>query len=579
MQTLRRLLFLTALVAVLVSMLATPAVAQRSIVIERFDAYVEVKPDGTVMVTETIEPRFTGSWNGLIRSIPVEYRTPQGLNYSLLIDVVSITDGSGRDLRWEGSRARHYREFKIWVTGAADATRKIEFTYRVRNALRFFEEHDELYWNVTGDEWEMPIEAASATIVLPAGATGIRTLVFTGGYGSREAEASTNINGNLIHVRMSRRLDFRENMTAVVGWDKGIVKAPGAVDKIALFLRSNWPLFLPIVVFVLMYWRWHTVGRDPHLRPIAAQYSPPEGMTPAEIGTLIDNSVDMRDITATIVDLAVRGYILIEEKKKSELLGLLSSTDYAFHRQRTDTNELKPHERELMTALFSFGNPVELSDLENRFYKNLPKVQDKIFDQLIARRYYTRRPDRVRQAYIGGGVVLGLIVAIGGTAISDQMGMAPATMILAGVLSGVIMIAFGWIMPARTVEGARVLEGVLGFEEFLNRVESDRLNRMVKTPEMFEKFLPFAMALGLEKKWAAAFDDIAKQPPNWYRGHSPMTSFRARAFTSDLGRMTSRASTAMRSAPRSSGGSGFGGGGGGGGFSGGGFGGGGGRGF
>ena len=579
MQTLRRLLFLTALVAVLVSMLATPAVAQRSIVIERFDAYVEVKPDGTVMVTETIEPRFTGSWNGLIRSIPVEYRTPQGLNYSLLIDVVSITDGSGRDLRWEGSRARHYREFKIWVPGAADATRKIEFTYRVRNALRFFEEHDELYWNVTGDEWEMPIEAASATIVLPAGATGIRTLVFTGGYGSREAEASTNINGNLIHVRMSRRLDFRENMTAVVGWDKGIVKAPGAVDKIALFLRSNWPLFLPIVVFVLMYWRWHTVGRDPHLRPIAAQYSPPEGMTPAEIGTLIDNSVDMRDITATIVDLAVRGYILIEEKKKSELLGLLSSTDYAFHRQRTDTNELKPHERELMTALFSFGNPVELSDLENRFYKNLPKVQDKIFDQLIARRYYTRRPDRVRQAYIGGGVVLGLIVAIGGTAISDQMGMAPATMILAGVLSGVIMIAFGWIMPARTVEGARVLEGVLGFEEFLNRVESDRLNRMVKTPEMFEKFLPFAMALGLEKKWAAAFDDIAKQPPNWYRGHSPMTSFRARAFTSDLGRMTSRASTAMRSAPRSSGGSGFGGGGGGGGFSGGGFGGGGGRGF
>ncbi|HEX9760044.1 MAG TPA: DUF2207 domain-containing protein, partial [Candidatus Acidoferrales bacterium] len=473
----------------------------------------------------------------------------------------------------------HYIKYKIWVPDALDATHTVVLRYRATNGLRFLEEHDELYWNVTGDEWEFPIEAASATIQLPDGAAGVRALAFTGAYGSTEKEADIEIQGREVKVRMRRPLSFREGLTAVVGWNKGLVAEPGALDNAALFLRSNWPLFIPILVFAFMYWLWYTRGRDPHLRPISTRYDPPEGLSPAEIGTLIDNSADMRDITATIVDLAVRGYILIEEKKKSELLGLLSSTDYAFHRQRTDTNELKPHERELMTALFSFGNPVELSDLENRFYKNLPKVQDKIFDQLIARRYYTRRPDRVRQAYIGGGVVLGLIVAIGGTAISDQMGMAPATMILAGVLSGVIMIAFGWIMPARTVEGARVLEGVLGFEEFLNRVESDRLNRMVKTPEMFEKFLPFAMALGLEKKWAAAFDDIAKQPPNWYRGHSPMTSFRARAFTSDLGRMTSRASTAMRSAPRSSGGSGFGGGGGGGGFSGGGFGGGGGRGF
>jgi uncharacterized membrane protein len=156
--------------------------------------------------------------------------------------------------------------------------------------------------------------------------------------------------------------------------------------------------------------------------------------------------------------------------------------------------------------------------------------------------------------------------------------MAPLTFIVAGVLSALIIIAFGWFMPAHTDQGARALEGVLGFEDFLNHVESDRFNRMIKTPQMFEKFLPFAMALGVEKNWSKAFQGIMTQPPDWYRG-SYGPNFYPMMFTSDLGTMSSRASSVMASAPRSSGGSGFGGGGDGGGSSGGGFGGGGGGGF
>jgi uncharacterized membrane protein len=165
----------------------------------------------------------------------------------------------------------------------------------------------------------------------------------------------------------------------------------------------------------------------------------------------------------------------------------------------------------------------------------------------------------------------------GGNAVASSMGMAPLTFIVAGILSALIICAFGWFMPAHTEQGARALEGVLGFEDFLNHVESDRFNRMIKTPQMFERFLPFAMALGVEKNWSKAFQGIMTQPPEWYRG-SYGPNFYPMMFTSDLNTMSSRASSVMASAPRSSGGSGFGGGGGGG-SSGGGFGGGGGGGF
>jgi uncharacterized membrane protein len=151
-----------------------------------------------------------------------------------------------------------------------------------------------------------------------------------------------------------------------------------------------------------------------------------------------------------------------------------------------------------------------------------------------------------------------------------SLGMQPVAAIIGGILSGIIIIAFGWFMPSRTVRGTRELERVLGFQEFLSRVESDRLDRMVRTPEMFERFLPFAMALGVEDNWARAFEGIYRQPPQWYSGPGGIHAFQPRTFTSSLGRMSAQAATVMASAPRSSGGSGFSGGSSGGGFGGGG---------
>ena len=551
---------------------AAPASAQRTLVIERFDAAIDVSTDGGVAVEERIRARFTGSWNGIFRNIPVQYRTPRGLNFTLRLDIESVTDERGADLKHEASREGPNRKIKIWVPGAVDAIRTVTLRYRVANALRFFEAHDELYWNVTGDEWEVPIESASALVRLPQGVSGVRATAFRGVHGSTEAATATIEPGG-VRVTTDRDLGFREGLTAVVGWDPGVVRRPTAVEKTAAVVYSNLPLALPPLVLFGMVRLWRARGRDPELAPVATRYEPPEHMTPAELGTLVDGKPDMRDITATIVDLAVRGYLHIEQFENEVLFGLFSNKDYRFtlKKPRDEWRGLKDHELSLLKALFSgVAETVELSDLKNKFYKHLPPLREGLYQMLVSRGYYTARPDRVRLLYIVAGAVGGGLLAAASGTIMTALGMQPIAGVAAGILSGVIVMLFGWIMPARTISGTRELEKVLGFQEFLAQVEGDRLNRMVRTPEMFERFLPYAMALAVEENWAKAFDGIYQQAPQWYSGPGGVHAFRPSTFTSDLGRMSTQAAAAMSSAPRSSGGSGFSGGSSGGGFGGGG---------
>jgi uncharacterized membrane protein len=584
MSRVRRASFLWFSGAILFSLfLFSPALAlsTRELRIENFQSEVLVMANGTIDITENIQAHFVGGpWHGLYRTIPVEYVTPQGLNYSLFLEVKRITDGSGRALKYETSRVRHYRKLKIYVPDADNSTQTISIEYAVSDALRFFDDHDELYWNVTGDDWDVPIHAASARIILPQGTTNIRANVFTGAYRSRAQNADVDIAGNGVEVRTREPLHLHEGLTVAVAFDKGFVHEPSAADKVALFFRSNWPLGLPLATFAAMFYLWWQKGRDPRLRPIAAQYEPPDQLTPGEAGTLVDNSADMRDVTATIVDLAVRGYIAIEEHQREQMLGLLHSKDYNFilKKERAEWAKLKAHEQALLEGLFTMGTvgeTVSMSSLENHFYRNLPGIRSNIFNSLVTHGYYNRRPDSVRSSYLAAGAVVGFLVVFGGVKIASSLGMAPLTFIAAGILTGAIICGFGWFMPAHTEQGARALEGVLGFEDFLVHVEAGRFNTMIKTPQMFEKFLPFAMALGVEKNWSKAFQGILTQPPEWYRGSSYGPGFYPMMFTNDLSSMSTRVSSVMTSAPRSSGGSGFGGGG----SSGGGFGGGGGGGF
>jgi hypothetical protein len=537
-----------------------PAAAQRSLTIERFDATIAVNRDGSVDVSETITAKFTGSWNGIYRTVPVEYHTPQGFNWTLRLALLGATGADGQPLEVDKERERHYVKYKIWIPGAQDATRTLVLKYRAENGLRFFEDHDELYWNVTGDEWDVPIGAASARIQLPSGATGVRATAFNGAYGSTAQDAEVAIEGTAVRVTMPQPLGFHEGLTAVVGWDKGLVTEPSGTDRALGFLASNWPVGIPLVVLLGMLGLWRRVGRDPSRLPVAVQYEPADSLTPAEAGTLVDESADMRDITATVVDLAVRGYLRIEERDEKVLLGLITRKDYLFRRlaPTAGARPLEQHESLVLNGIFDGGgDEVKLSDLDNEFYQHLSGIRRSILGRLVTRGFYRTRPDKVKTLWLAGGVVLGgAIIAVGSAIGTSMLDMTPLPWVIAGVASGLIVLGFGRIMPARTVAGARALERVLGFEEFLRRVEGERFQRLVKTPEMFERFLPFAMAFGVERKWAKAFQDIYREPPTWYVGSSA-GPFDMNGFTSRLGDLSSRTSSAMSSSPRSSGGSGF----------------------
>jgi uncharacterized membrane protein len=578
MSSLRLRLRRVVAIILLVLFAAMPANA-RTLVFKHFDAQIQVHPDGTIDVTEVIEAQFTGAWHGIYRTIPVEYTDAEGLNYTLLLDQISATDSDGQQLKLEQNREGRYIKFKIYVPAAEDATRTILLHYRVLDALRFFQDHDELYWNVTGNEWENAIELVTAHIELPVGVSGLHAIAYTGVTGSRTEDARVEINDNVVDITSTRRLGYRQGLTAVVGFDKGSVHPPSASMQFARFLKSNSPLLIPLIAFFVMFWLWWTRGRDPQRLAISVQYDPPDKLTPGECGTLVDNEAAMRDITATLVDLAVKGYLTIEQKEESHLLGLTHSEDYIFHMKKPPSEwaSARSHEQEMLSALFDDGASadVALSDLQNHFYTHLPAIRERIFSALMSDGYYLHRPDTVKQGYIGGGWLIGGLVVFGGAEyFANATGIAVGSWIFAGIATGLVICIFGWFMSARTVAGARALEKVLGFEEFLGRVEKDQIERLEKTPELFEKFLPYAMALQVEKKWVQAFSGIALQPPQWYQG-SYGGNFTAFYLVNDLNMMSMQAGSVMASAPRSSGGSGFGGAGG----SGGGFGGGGGGGF
>ena len=404
-----------ALFALAVLLVAPPLFA-REMHILNFHSDLVVLPDSTLDVTETIRVEFSGSWQGLFRTIPVEYDGPGGFNYSLFLSDVRATEAAatGEPLRIEKQRQGGNLEFKIYVPNASDATRVIVLHYRVQNGLRYFDDHDELYWNVTGTDWQVPIGNASAHIILPQGVTGLHAADYTGVYGSRAQDAAVETLGSNVDIRTTRSLAFREGLTVVVGWDKGFVHAPSLSEKIAQFALSNWPLAIPLLAFPLMFWLWRSRGRDPRVGAIAVQYEPPAGLSPGEAGTLVDNTAAMRDITATIVDLAVRGYLTIEEQNKEHLMGLYANKEYVFHLQKkpAEWGGTKPHEMLLLGGLFDNGasEEVSLSELQNKFYRNLPAIRDAILDALVERGYYAHRPDRVRQSFVAAGFVVGVLL-------------------------------------------------------------------------------------------------------------------------------------------------------------------------
>jgi len=539
----------------------------RSWHIADFHDAVSIDADGSAVVLEQITVVFAGRFQGIHREIPLKYPGPYGSNYSLFLRVQAVTDDTGKPLKYEARRRSPYETLTIYVPDAEDTTRAVRIVYTVPNAIRYFPGYDEFYWNVTGNDWPVPIDHASATVGFPQDAAGsLRAQAFTGTYGSREQEASSDVEGALASFETTNPLAMRGGLTIDVYIPKGILRQPSMLTRTKWFLQSNSILFLPLVAFVVMFVMWWFKGRDPNPgMSVAPMYEPPAGMSPAEAGTLITDAVEPRDVTSTVVDLAVRGFLKIEETEDKHLLW--SNKDYVFHllKPKDEWTDLRPYERVMLENMFGDGQAVRMSELKNQFYVVLPEIKQDILAELKAKSMYSVDPDSAGGYVVAAAILIGLpFLLLQGFHIADFFESVP--MAGAGIgLAALIVILFGRQMTAKSMLGVRTRVKILGFQEFMKRVDADRLKQM--PPDTFEKYLPYAMALGVEHRWALAFKDLLRQPPQWYVGPAyPGLLWNPILFTNHMHTMATDLHTVMTMAPRaSSSGSGFSGGFGGGG--------------
>ncbi len=551
--------------------------------VERFAAEIVVGEDGTLHVTERITFRFEGRFGGVYRIIPYGVEPSWWLHGLIDVRPVSIEDASGAPLDFDADRARGKIRFRIPLPGAQDTTKTIVLRYAVRHAIRShrskdaeFAVYDEVYWNVTGNAWEVPIALAEVRVRLPASiaASELRVGAYTGLYGGRSVDYTEQVDedGSIV-FRTTRRLLPNEGLTISVAFPPGHVRYPGFLARTSALVRANWVVLLPLIAALLWFLRWWFRGRDPLNRSIVAEFAPPGGLPPTEAGALMDDTVDPRDLSAAFIDFAVRGILTIE--------GAEERTSMRFHlnREAKDAATLQAWERELLDGLFGTNDSVDMEEVETDLPNRVLDVRSKLLSRLVERGLYPRRPDHVASGWIGFAIAVLVGLGVLGAALD-----APPIHYAAIVLAAFVMIPLSNLMPRRTRTGLDMLARLRGLEDYLATAERERMKHMPL--DVLERLLPFAVAFGVHERWAERLDDLFHYAPSWYRGTGDPHGWRNALLWTDrtvrVGSTPPSRVSSSRAGPGGwgsrwgsgtwSGGSGYGGGG----FSGGGFGGGGG---
>jgi len=549
--------------------------------IEDFHSNIVVAEGGSIEVSERIEVVFHQPRHGIYREIPWRYVNELGDKIRMPVTVKSVTRPDG--IEWTNRVRREGNVINVRIGHPDRYVRGRQIyviKYVVNNALLYFDDHDELYWNVTGNYWRAKIESASASIRVETdqSVTTPSAACYTGKYGSRESDCEATISGIEARFATNRQLRVGEGLTVAFGWNKGIVSQPSAFQKFfwRLNMRENWVFAVPVAILVFLFFHWYRRGRDPRVREaVVVMYKPPEvdgkPLTAAQTGTLVDEKLDQRDITAALIGLAVKGYIELHETEDEESF-LSSSKDYRLVRIKSPDNELTRFEEKLMREIFpGETGEVLVSEMKNKFYKKLPALHSIMFEDLTSMKFFDKNPSKVSGKY----AIIGFIVLVVGTLLLYKLSpFAPWKGIVAGIVTGFSIIGFANAMPAKTRLGAIAHYDILGFQEFMNRADKDRIERMGADESLFYKYLPYAIALDVADHWIALFKTMLTESPTWYVGSAGVGAFSAHHFTQSVTEATSHLGSTMFSAPRGSGSSG--GGSGGGGFSGGGGGGGGG---
>ena len=618
------LLTLTAL-AILVFLAGAAPVSAQSERILNFKSLIVVNRDASMTVTEdiTVEADRREIKRGIIRDFPTTYKDRLGNTVTVGFQVEEVLR-DGRPEPYHTQSAANGVKIRI---GQKDVfLRPGEYTYtikyRVDRELGFFKDFDELYWNVTGNGWTFAIDRAEAVIELPPGGKILQYAAYTGYQGARGQDFTVQAGDHDIVFKTTRRLAPRQGLTVAVAWPKGVVHEPSGQERMGFFLRDNVATAIGLIWLVVLLgfylWAWFRVGRDPAKGTIIPLFAPPAGFSPAGVRFVSRMGYDDKAFAAAVVDMAVKGGVLIQEDKG----------DYTLVSRDAAKGALSRDEQMVVNQLLPRGGSIKLEDKNHTVIKSAIDALKKNLRMELEKIYFV-----TNSGYLGPGVVITLLGAAlvilmsrdraaagfgavwltvwtvacyflavtvykrwqavrGGGLV--KVGSALLTTLFAlpffaGEIFGVVVLGaalsipaalnlaamgflnalFYHLLKAPTLTGRKIMDQIEGFKLYLSVAEKERLNLLnppEKTPALFEKYLPFALALDVENAWSEQFAEVLAragtetQPysPVWYSGSS-WNSFHTSRFADSLGSSFASAISSSSSPPGSSSGSGGGG--------------------
>src|SRR3989338_244778 len=485
-------------------------------IIKSFYAETTLNQNSAVDIKENIIYDFgAAERHGIFRYIPIGYNA-RGGKYKLRVSKISITDADGAPLTFKISYPQNKLNIRIGdpektITGL----RAYAINYTVKRAINYFDDYDEFYWNITGNDWPVDSVQTSASVILPAQVpeNQLKIACYSGNSGNADPCDSFNYNkqnGQVTSIFFQQGYLYRgQGLTVVVGLPKDILTKPPLYLQIIYVLCDNWTLGIPVLVFIICFYLWWKFGRDPKERGvIIAEYEAPNKLSPGAVGAILNGSAKNKEVVAEIIFLATKGYLKIPRRPAKSWL---KKNDYELSQVKAPAEHaLTPWQKTLWNGLFQNGKEsVLLSNLTKKFYDNYIKMRDQLCDSLKTNNYYTLQPYTIRMGYY----VAGLIISIGSLAI---LGIANAYISLSVLLAGIIIIFFGRVMPQPTKRGAEIMAKIKGLKLYMTVAEKDRIkfhNAPEKNPQHFEELLPYAIALKIEKGWAKQFKNLKMQEP------------------------------------------------------------------
>ena len=502
-----RLAFQLALLLLFVS------AANAGVNLSSFDTVLGIQRDGSVVAVEHFAPENPSG--GVTWSTSTEYPGRWSIHQPRAVEILQVTSADGHPLSYSARR----REGRLTVDIQTRGVAEVRLVYVVRNGVEFYSDHARVLWS-PGEGWRGEARNVTVFVQVPPELAGSFTAQgFFRGHGLipvRESSAGPDRVWFAV-----QQLGLADNLLVDVALPADAIAQPPALRRLAWFVDANSIVLLPLLVLLVML-ALRAIKGVPEESPasIVSRYEPPSGLTPAEVGLLVDDSLDPRDITATIIDLAVRKYLRLEQCKPDEGVPF-TGQDFVLRLLRpiAEWKDLQAHEQTVLFNTFYGGEWTKLSSLTLRFYPIVPGLRAQLGARLKGRGFYWVDPQNVRWLRLFNVLVLGAILYAVQVAGVFSFADSWLLSLLSLAVSALIVHWLGRRLTAKTLKGMAIYREICGFREFLNTVEGDRLARL--PADLFERCLPYAIALGVEHHWANAFSGVALGPPDWFDSEQP----------------------------------------------------------